>query len=121
MLQLLSKQFGRGSSIHATAKQLMFLGMEALEEGQASGQEPQAGLSPLDLEMLAKIQQQLSDIQAGQTQIRQHIDTQTYVTLYHLLPIHEEHGEEQERSAWERFRKYKSFTGKIDDAPATKR
>ena len=54
-------------------------------------------------------------------QVRQHVDALSFSMLYHTLPVHEEHREEAQRSAWERFSKYKSITRKIDDESAAKR
>ena len=119
-LQLLLARAGRrGGSISSMARDLMFLGIDSLKAeddmpavaGAGTSADNSVGMSPEQMEIM---KEQLA-------MLRKQIDAQTYVMLYHLLPVHDESKEEASRSAWERFGKYKNLIRKIDDAPAVKR
>lgn len=110
-LNLIAARAGKRRSISAVARDLMFMGIDSLDSEEDI---VAAGTPAVDPEQLEAINEQL-------TTIRQQINAQTYVMLYHLLPVHEDMKGEASRSASERFEKYKRLIGKIDDAPAVEK
>jgi hypothetical protein len=53
--------------------------------------------------------------------VRQNLDSLAFSTFYHFLPVGEEQKDEANRSAWERFFKYKIIARKIDNESAAKK
>lgn len=99
-------------------RMLIFEGIQALK---VSG-DPTASTPSIQEYATAHDMKQLTEkIEKKCEQVRQHVDALSFIMLYHTLPVHEDQREEAQRSAWERFPKYKSIARKIDDESATKR
>ena len=94
--------------------------LDGIEELKKTGDEDVLLLSE-NHDIFQNIQMLSDKLDKKCEQVRQHVDALSFIMLYHTLPVHEDQREEAQRSAWERFPKYKSIARKIDDESAAKR